>query len=147
MTEIIQSFRPFFSSILFNHSNISLVELSIFTSMMVFIAVGEIVNQKPDTSYSGAGYGLSISLLLSSIYLGFSELIWWKAIVNIAVSLTVFYFLLVLVLNGLVTLSGVLFKFNPVTNEVVPKRSTALFIATITFLAIVLLVFLEQKIF
>lgn len=147
MTETIQFFTPLFSSVLFNHSNLSLVELSFFTSMLVFITVGEIVSQKPDSSYPGIGYLLSITLLLSSIYLGFCELIWWKAIINIAVSLTVFYFLLVPTINVLVAFSGMLFKLNPLTNEIVPKRSTSLFIATITILAIILLVLLEKKIF
>lgn len=89
MDTIINFFEPIFSSFLFNHKNQSLSEISIFCNVFLFGLIGKLVNQKPNTS-STAVYFYSIILFLTTFYLIFIELVWWKALINILVSIIIF---------------------------------------------------------
>ncbi|MFV5694022.1 hypothetical protein ACM55G_01110 [Flavobacterium sp. LB3P122] len=149
MTDITQFFLPFFSSVLFNHSNLALIELSFFTSILMFGTVGKLVNQKPETSFASIGYLVSVSLFLSAGYLAFHELTWWKSTINIIVSTIVFLIVSELILFVFILLFSGLYNYNHQSskNEITLKRSAALFIATITIIAIALSVLLEKQIF
>lgn len=147
MTDTIQFFTPFFNSVLFNHSNIALIELSFFTSILMFGTVGKLVNQNPETSFASTGYLVSVALFLSSIYLLFNELTWWKSVINIVVSILVFVLVSELILSIINILFAGLYNHESSKDGRTMKRSTGLFIATITIIAIALSVLLEKKIF
>lgn len=147
MTDVIQFFSPFFSSVLFNHSSLALIELSFFISILMFGTVGKLVDQKPDTSFSSSGYLISVTLFLSSIYLLFCELIWWKSIINIIVSVIVFVILSELILSIINFLFAGLYNLQSSKDGRTLKRSSSVFIASITILAVVLGVLLKNKIY
>lgn len=147
MTEIIQFFTPFFSAVLFNHSSLALIEMSFFISILMYGTVGKLVDQNPGTSYAYIGYLVSVTLFLSSTYILFCELAWWKSIINIVVSTIVFVIISELTLSLFINLFSGFYNTQSSNNETTLKRGPALFIVSITICAVFLSMIIKNKIF
>lgn len=148
MRDLIQFFSPLFNSILFNHPNISLVELSFFSSILLIVIAGELTKQKPEkSSVDTVVFYVSIPLFLCAGYLVFCELTWWKSTINIIVSFFVFYKLSQLILFVFNLSFAGLYNLQSSKDGRTLKRSAYIFITITTIFALIFAVLLEQIIF
>ncbi len=145
MNSVINFFEPIFSAFLFNHKNQSLIEISIFCSVFLFGMIGKLVNQKPNTSIALFGYGYSIVVFLSAVYLLFIELTWWKAIINILVSVILFVIISEIILLFIIMLFGGFYHYGVVEPRV--KRRTGLLFFIIFSINIIVSLYIKKLIF
>lgn len=145
MNSVINFFEPIFSAFLFNHKNQSLIEISIFCSVFLFGMIGKLVNQKPNTSIALFGYGYSIGVFLSAVYLLFIELTWWKAIINILVSVILFVIISEIILLFIIMLFGGFYHYGVVEPRV--KRRTGLLFFIIFSINIIVSLYIKNLIF
>lgn len=141
MDSVINFFEPIFSSFLFNHKNQSLTEISVFCSVFFFGLIGKLVNQKPNTSSALSGYTYSVGLFLTTVYLIFIELIWWKALINIVVSIILFVIISEFLLSLIIIIFGGFYHYGDLEPRV---KSRTILLGFIIF-SINILVFLNIK--
>ena len=145
MNSIINFFEPIFSAFLFNHKNQSLIEITIFCSVFLFGMIGKLVDQKPNTSIALSGYGYSIGVFLSAAYLLFIELTWWKAIINILVSVILFVIISEIILLFIIMLFGGFYHYGDVEPRI--KRRTGLLFFIIFSINIIVSLYIKNLIF
>jgi hypothetical protein len=145
MNDLIHFLEPLFSSFLFNYKNLTLIEISILCSVFLFGTIGKFIVQKPNTSIALTGYIISISLFLCSGYLTFIELVWWKAIVNIVVSLVVFVIFSEMILNLIIILFGGF--YNYLNGEIKPKRRALFFVLVVFGINLFVSEYIKRKFF
>lgn len=145
MNDLINFLDPLFSRFLFNYKNLALIEISIFCSVFLYGTIGKLIEQKPNTSSALSGYILFIILFLSSGYITFTELVWWKAIVNIVASFIVFVILSEIILNLIIILFGGFYNYS--NGEIKPKRRTVFFILIIFVINLIVAEYIKRKIF
>lgn len=144
MKEIIYSFTPFLNSILYNHQSIALVELSFLFSVLIYHIFESLAAQKPKTSSALLMFIVIISLFISACYVLFSELTWWKAIINILVSILVFKLISkIIILFFQIRFHG-FYRFQTPESEGVLKRRSFLFISIIMIIAIYLNIMIKN---
>jgi hypothetical protein len=145
MNSVIDFFEPFFNTFLFNHKNLSLIEIGFFCTVFLFGFIGKMVEQKPNTSIAAFGYGYSIILFLTCVYITFVELTWWKAIINITVSVFLFMFISeILLLLIMLQLKGF---YHYGDDELRPKRRTALLILILFSINIIVSLHIKKIMF
>lgn len=145
MREIVASFTPFFNSILYNHQSISLIEFSFLFSILIYQIFDSLAAQKPKTSSALLMFLVIVPLFTSSCYVLFCQLIWWKAIVNILVS--IFAFTLIsklIILFFQISIHG-FYRFQTPESEGVLKRRAFVFISIIIIIAICLNVMIKNS--
>lgn len=145
MNDLIHLLEPIFSRFLFNYKNLTLIEISIFCSVFLFGTIGKLIEQKPNSSIALIGYFISVSIFLSSGYLTFIELVWWKAIVNIIVSLVVFVFISEIILNLIIILFGGFYNYS--NGEIRLKRRSVFFAIIIFSINLIVSEYIKRKIF
>lgn len=145
MNSVINFFEPIFSAFLFNHKNQSLIEISIFLSVFLFGLIGKLVNQKPNTSIALVGYVYSIGVFLTTVYLLFVELTWWKAIINILVSVILFVIISEIILLFIIMLFGGFYHYGDVEPRV--KRRTGLLFFIILSINMIVSLHIKKLIF
>jgi hypothetical protein len=141
MTSVINFFEPIFSSFLFNHKNQSLTEISIFCVVFLFGLIGKLVSQKPSTSSALIGYVYSVVIFLTTVYLIFIELTWWKAFINILVSIILFVIISEFLLSLIIVIFGGFYHYGDIELRI--KGRTGL-LALIIF-SINIFLFLQIK--
>jgi hypothetical protein len=145
MNSVIGFFEPFFNAFLFNHRNLALIEISFFCTVFLFGIIGKLVDQKPNFSGVLVGYGYSIIVFLNSAYITFVELTWWKAVVNIVVSLVLFVIVSEIILSLMIMLFGGFFYYEEVEPRI--KRRTVLLILIILLSNIMVSLHINKLIF
>jgi hypothetical protein len=145
MNSVINFFEPFFNLFLFNHKNLAVNEISFFCAVFLFGTIGKLVDQKPNISGVLVGYGYSIIVFLNAVYLTFVELNWWKATVNILVSVILFVIISEFLLSLIIILFGGFFHFGDVEPRI--KRRTALLLFIIFLINIIVSLHIKNLIF
>ena len=145
MKEIVSSFTPFFNSVLYNHQSISLIEFSFLFSNLIFQIFDTLAAQKTKTSFALMMFLVILPLFPSACYVLFCELIWWKAIVNILVSIYAFTLISkVIILFFQISIHG-FYRFQTPESEGVLKRRAFVFISFIIIIAICLNVMIKNS--
>jgi hypothetical protein len=145
MKEIVSSFTPFFNSVLYNHQSISLIEFSFLFSILIFQIFDTLAAQKTKTSFALMMFLVILPLFPSACYVLFCELIWWKAIVNILVSIYAFTLISkVIILFFQISIHG-FYRFQTPESEGVLKRRAFVFISFIIIIAICLNVMIKNS--
>ena len=145
MNDLVHFLEPLFNRFLFNYKNLALIEISFLCSVFLFGTIGKLVEQKPNTSIALIGYVISVSLFLSSGYLTFIELVWWKAIVNIVVSLVVFVIISEIILNLIIILFGGFYNYS--SGEIRPKRRAVFFVIIIFVINLIVSEYIKRIFF
>lgn len=145
MNSVIDFFEPFFSTFLFNHKNLALIEISFLCTVFSFVVIDQLVQLKPNTSLVGYALGISIILFLSTLYLTFVELTWWKSIINIVVSLFLFVFISKIILLLILVIFGSFYNFSD--EELKPKRYTVFLMLIIISVNVIVSLYIKDTIF
>ena len=145
MNSVINFFDPFFNAFLFNHKNLALIEISFFCTVFLFGTIGKLVDQKPNISGVLVGYGYSIIVFLNAAYITFVELNWWKAVINILVSVILFVIISEILLSLIIILFGGFFHYGDVEPRI--KRRTGLLILIIFSINIIVTLHIKKLIF
>jgi hypothetical protein len=145
MNDLIHFLEPLFSSFLFNYKNLTLIEISILCSVFLFGTIGKLVSQKPNISGVLVGYGYSIIVFLNAAYITFVELNWWKAVINILVSVILFVIISEILLSLIIILFGGFFHYGDVEPRI--KRRTGLLILIIFSINIIVTLHIKKLIF
>ena len=145
MNSVINFFDPFFNAFLFNHKNLSLNEICFFSAVFLFGTIGKLVDEKPNISGVLVGYVYSIGIFLTSVYLTFIELTWWKAIVNILVSVILFVIVSEILLSFFIIVFGGFFHYGDVEPRI--KRRTGLLIFIIFSINVIVSLHVNKLIF
>ena len=144
MKEIVYFFTPFFNSVLFNHQNIALVELAFLFSILLFDILRLLTAEKPKTGASFALFLVITSLFLSASYILFSELTWWKSLVNILVSVIAFKLISLIIIFPLQVSFHGFYRYKSPESEGILKRRAFVFISIIVIVAITLNVMIKN---
>jgi hypothetical protein len=145
MNDLIHFLEPLFSSFLFNYKNLTLIEISILCSVFLFGTIGKLVDQKPNFSGALVGYGYSIIVFLNAVYLTFVELTWWKAVINILVSVILFLIISEILLSLIIILFKGFFHYRDVEPRI--KRRTILLMLIIFSVNIIVSLHIKKILF
>ena len=142
MKEIVYFFTPFFNSILYNHQSISLVELSFLFSILLYDLSKILRAEKPRSAGANVIVFLSIILFINACYILFSELTWWKAIVNTLISIIAFKLIsLINIIFTTATFQG-FYRFKSPESEGIIKRRAFVYFSIIMIVVSILNVML-----